>query len=128
MQKLVRATAVAVVLSVALVAGAAAVESGPARVYSDFASDGVLECGHSEGDLRAVLNDASIYQYGDPVTLNRLKLAIRRQLEGGCPGIAQEGSGGGLTNGWMVLVGAVLLLLTLGSGGWAARRAFQARR
>lgn len=129
MQKLVRAATVAAVLAVTFVAGAAAAESGPARVYSDFARDGVLKCGdHSEADLRAVLNDASIYQYGDPVALNRLKLAIRRQLEGGCPGFAEERSGGGLTNGWMVLVGGVLLLLTLGSGGWAARRAFQARR
>lgn len=128
MQTLVRAVAVAVVLSVAFVAGAAAAESGPARVYSDFARDGVLSCGHSEADLRAVLNDASIYEYGDPVTLNRLKLVIRRQLEeGGCPGIANE-EPGGLTAGWMVLVGSVLLLLTLGSGGWAARRAYQARR
>jgi hypothetical protein len=126
MQKLVRATAVAVVLSVALVTGAAAAQSGPARIYSDFARDGVLKCGHSEADLRAVLSDASIYQYGDPVTLNRLKLAIRRQLEVGCPGMASEKSG--LTGGWMVVGGSVLLLLTLGSGGWAARRAFQARR
>jgi hypothetical protein len=127
MQTLVRAVAVAVVLSAAFVAGAAAAESGPARVYSDFARDGVLSCGHPEADLRAVLNDASIYQYGDPVTLNRLKLAIRRQLEeGGCPGIGNEESRG-LTDGWMV-VGSVLLLLTLGSGGWAARRAYQARR
>jgi hypothetical protein len=126
MQKLVSAVA-SVVGSVALVAGAAAAESGPARVYSDFARDGVLSCGHPEADLRAVLNDASIYQYGDPVTLSRLKLAIRRQLaEGECPGTATEGSG--LTGGWMVLAGSVLLLLTLGSGGWAARRAFQARR
>ena len=128
MQTFVRAVAVAVVLSVAFVAGAAAAESGPARVYSDFARDGVLSCGHPEADLRAVLSDASIYQYGDPVTLNRLKLAIRRQLEeGSCPGIGKEESGG-LTGGWMVLVGSVLLMLTLGSGGWAARRAYQARR
>jgi hypothetical protein len=128
MQTLVRAAAVAVALWVVLVAGAAAAESGPARVYSDFAQDGTLECGHSEADLRAVLNDASIYQYGDPVTLNRLKLEIRRQLEeGSCPGIGSEESGG-LTGGLLLLVGSVLLLLTLGSGGWAARRAYQARR
>jgi hypothetical protein len=126
MQRLVRALAVAAVLALALAAGAVAVQSGPARVYSDFAQDGVLECGHPKADLRAVLDDATIYQYGDPVTLSRLKLAIRRQLAVGCPGATSESSG--LTGGWMVLIGAVLLLLVLGSGGWAARRAFQGRR
>ena len=126
MRSSARAVVVFVALALALVGGAAAAESGPARVYSDFARDGVLKCGHSKADLQAVLNDASIYQYGDPVTLNRLKLAIRRQLARGCPGFTDEGSD--LTEGRMVLVGSVLLLLTLGSGGWAARRAFQARR
>lgn len=122
----VRALVVVVALAVALGGGTAAAESGPARVYSDFARDGTLRCGHSKADLQAVLNDASIYQYGDPVTLHRLKLAIRRQLARGCPGITDDGPS--LTEGRMVLVGSALLLLTLGSGGWAARRAFQARR
>jgi hypothetical protein len=125
MRRLARAAIISVGLWVAFV-GAAAAQSGPGRIYSDFARDGVLECGYSKAELRAVLNDASLYQYGDPVRLNRLKLAIRRQLAGGCPGTAGESSGG--TQGWMVVIGGVLLLLTLGSGGWAARRAFQARR
>lgn len=126
MRKQARTTLVAVVAFLALIASAGAESSGPAQIYSDFARDGVLSCGHSEADLRSVLDDASINQYGDPVTLSRLKLAIRRQLAGGCPGSADEGSG--LTGGWMVLIGSALLLLTLGSGGWAARRAFHARR
>jgi hypothetical protein len=56
----------------------------PAGVYSDYASDGQLSCDHSRGDLSAVLSDASINQYGDPLTLARLKLTIRRQLVAGC--------------------------------------------
>jgi hypothetical protein len=126
MRRSARAVVVSGAFALALVGGAAAATSGAAEVYSDFARDGVLECRHSEADLRSVLEDASIYQYGDPVTLNRLKVAIRRQLARGCPAIEDEESG--LTEGRMVVVGSALLLLTLGTGGWAARRAFQARR
>jgi hypothetical protein len=116
--------ALVALLALSLLAGsAAAAKSGPAEVYSDFARDGTLSCTHSETDLRAVLDDASIYQYGDPVTLARLKLAVRRQLARGCPGIGGEDSG--FTEGRMVLVGSALLLVTLGTGGWAARRAFR---
>jgi hypothetical protein len=126
MRRRVRAQLLSLVVALVVAAGAGAAESGPARIYSDYARDGVLSCGHSEADLRAVLNDASIYQYGDPVTLNRLKLAIRRQLARGCPGLAGEESV--LKEGRMVLVGSVLLLVTLGTGGWAVRRAFLGRK
>jgi hypothetical protein len=117
-------TALVALAALLLLAGSAiAAKSGPAEVYSDFARDGALSCTHSEADLRAVLDDASIYQYGDPVTLARLKLAIRRQLARGCPGIGGEDSG--FTEGRMMLVGSALLLITLGTGGWAARRVFR---
>jgi cobalamin biosynthesis Mg chelatase CobN len=148
----------------------------PATVYSDFAEDGVLSCCHSRSALRGVLNDASLHQYGDPLTFIQLKLAIRKQLAGGCrrrvasrprndtgtaageptygerigtqsaspkpkerstPSdhstrqAAEEGStsraGDSKESGGMVLVGVALLLLALGSGGWAARRAFGPR-
>jgi hypothetical protein len=154
-----------------------ALADGPPEVYSDFAEDGVLSCGHSRSALKAVLNDASIHQYGDPLTLIGLKHAIRKQLAGGCrrsegrldlsaqagsenaplatteskarsatlsrpkagsgPRRAESepfarpatagGSTGGRRDGRMVLLGVVLLLLTLGSGGWAVRRAFTDR-
>ncbi len=126
MRKRAETVLVAAALALAGAGTAMAAESGPARVYRDFARDGVLSCRHSTADLRAVLNDASIYQYGDPVTLNRLKLAIRRQLARGCPGITGEESR--FTKGRMMVVGSVLLLVTVGTGGWAARRAFLARR
>jgi hypothetical protein len=122
----VKAHALTVILALTVATGARAIEAGPARIYSDFARDGVLSCGHSEADLRAVLNDASIYQYGDPITLNGLKLAIRKQLANGCPGVAGEESV--LKEGRMVLVGSALLLVTLGTGGWAVRRAFLGRK
>jgi hypothetical protein len=141
----------------------------PGSVYSDFAEDGVLSCNHSRSALNGVLKDASLYQYGDPLTLLRLKLAIRRQLSGGCRRTASSSGSAGSRNaaepdlgagagavktlgrrgerstrepksasaatktagqrdGRMVLLGVGLLLLTLGSGGWAARRAFAARQ
>ena len=139
----------------------------PPDVYSDFATDGTLSCGHSRSALTGVLNDASIYQYGDPLTFLQLKLAIRRQLARGCRArsaadpeeaapsgtgaVGGTGSTKGATKkpqkpsrsvsgaqagsrtaqsdevergGAMMILGAGLLLLALGSGGWAAKRAF----
>jgi hypothetical protein len=72
---------------VALVAGllvAAPAAADPGDVYVDYASDGTLSCGHSRADLEGILTDASVNEYGDPLTLLRLKIAVRRQLNGGC--------------------------------------------
>jgi hypothetical protein len=159
---------------VALASPTTALAEGPPEVYSDFAEDGVLSCGHSRSALKATLNDASIHQYGDPLTFTGLRLAIRKQLAGGCrrrserlslftrsedpssattrskptqtrssrkagtPPTTTEGESiappttagvpiDGRRDGRMVLLGVVLLLLTLGSGGWAVRRAFTDR-
>jgi hypothetical protein len=72
-----------VVIALACSAGIAHAD-GPGDVYNDFAQDGKLSCNHSRADLLAVLRSGSINQYGDPYTLARLKLAVRRQLAGGC--------------------------------------------
>jgi hypothetical protein len=148
-----------------------ALADSPVEVYNDFASDGTLSCGHSRAALKGALNDASLQQYGDPLTSVQMKLAIRKQLAGGCrvivsvtptrgtfgpgesspgsvpseqtnkkqaPGasgseqstrqaaapIKTSGSADGKHGGGMILLGISLLLLALGSGGWAARRAF----
>jgi hypothetical protein len=155
---------------------ASALADSPVDVYNDFASDGTLSCGHSRAALKGALNDASLQQYGDPLTSVQMKLAIRKQLAGGCrviasvtptggtpsgpggsnpdvvpseqtnkkqearkgPGgssseqstrqaaapIKTSGSADGKHSGGMILLGISLLLLALGSGGWAARRAF----
>ena len=175
MRKWVSATAIVA----ALVYAQPLLADTPASVYSDFAEDGVLSCGHSRSALKGALNDASLHQYGDPLTFLGLKLAVRRQLAGGCrrlshtaatenPDASETAPGagaptspstgsrtrrnGGSTegqrplpetedkaavaedtqaaeqSGGMVLVGVILLLLTLGSGGWAARRAFVSRQ
>jgi hypothetical protein len=154
-----------------------ALADSPAAVYSDFAEDGVLSCGHSRPALKGVLNDASLHQYGDPLTFIQLKFAIRKQLAGGCrrriasrpagstgsaaPDESNSGPGSSSSSGspktrqgppssdqpltqateqgktssddskqsgGMLLLGVGLLLLTLGSGGWAARRAFDNRQ
>jgi hypothetical protein len=160
------------VLAVLAFAGPALADS-PADVYSDVAEDGVLSCGHSRSALKGLLNDASLHQYGDPLTFIQAKLAVRKQLEGGCkrriasrpsggaapsesgsdPGSSasggpkqsrtppstdqpsrqaaeqnRKGSEDSKQSGGMVLLGVGLLLLTLGSGGWAARRAFGDRQ
>src|SRR5262245_35936908 len=162
------------VVAAALVGASSAFADNPPAVYSDYAQDGVLSCSHSRAALKSVLNDASFQQYGDPLTMLGLKLAVRKQLAGGCRreeratlpigaaavGSAEPPSTGGTASekqqtrgvrkrpqsapnstghtradavadapterqgGWMVFLAVALLLLTLGSGGWAARRAF----
>jgi hypothetical protein len=78
-----RTSLIAVVIAFAFATGAAYAD-GPADVYNDYAQDGQLSCSHSRSALQNVLRSGSINQYGDPYTLARLKLAIRRQLAGGC--------------------------------------------
>ena len=165
----------ALVVLAGLVFATPALADSPVKVYNDFASDGTLSCGHSRAALKGALNDASLQQYGDPLTSVQMKLAIRKQLASGCrvlvsvtptrgtragpgesnPGAvpseqtnekqkARKGPGGssseqstreaapiktsgsadGKHSGGMILLGISLLLLALGSGGWAARRAF----
>ena len=166
----------ALVVLAGLVFATPALADSPVKVYNDFASDGTLSCGHSRAALKGALNDASLQQYGDPLTSVQMKLAIRKQLAGGCrvltsvtrsrgtssgpdesgPGavpreqtnkkqdarkraggsgseqstrqaaapIKTSGSADGKQGGGMILLGISLLLLVLGSGGWAARRAF----
>jgi hypothetical protein len=163
----------ATVTVAALAVAPAAAGGGPGSVYSDYATDRALSCNHSRADLRAALSDASLNQYGDPYTMVGLKLAVRKQLAGGCrrrgrkplyeppaAGVAPRigtSAGPGATgrqkprnsqtrqrhasstaaplehaesqgqDRGMLLLGAGLLLLTLGTGGWAARRALSGR-
>jgi hypothetical protein len=104
----------------------------PATVYNDYASDKVLSCNYSRADLQAVLNDATLSQYGDPYTLVGLKLAVRKQLAGACKqAVAGEGKGdgdGASQDGRLRLLGVGLLLLVLATAGWAVRRGFSGRQ
>jgi hypothetical protein len=93
-----RASALAVVLA-ALLLGAGPAAADPSDVYVDYATDGTIECTHSRGDLEGILTDASINEYGDPLMLTRLRIAVRRQLAAGCvrggtaPAAAPEAEG-----------------------------------
>jgi hypothetical protein len=98
-----RASLAAIFVACVFATGAWA--GGPGDVYNDFAADGKLSCNHSRADLEAVLGSGSLNQYGDPLTLERLKLAVRKQLAGGCrqtsranPG-TNTSSGGGTSKG-----------------------------
>ena len=74
-------------LVAALAAGvwaASALAASPAQIYNGYVRSGRLSCSYSRGDLEALLRSGSINQYGDPLTLARLKLAARRRLAGGC--------------------------------------------
>src|SRR5215218_597009 len=74
----------AFVVLAGLAFAASALADSPVDVYNDFASDGTLSCGHSRAALKGALNDASLQQYGDPLTSMQMKLAIRKQLASGC--------------------------------------------
>jgi hypothetical protein len=102
-----RASLAAIVVGFACATGVARADGGPGAVYNDYAQDGVLSCNHSRADLTAVLRSGSLNQYGDPLTLARLKLAVRKQLAGGCrkgsgkqgQASASAGTSGGATTG-----------------------------
>jgi hypothetical protein len=78
-----RASLVVVVLALCVTASTAYAAS-PGVIYTDFAQDGKLSCTYSHSDLEAALRSGTLNQYGDPLTLARMKLAVRKQLAGGC--------------------------------------------
>jgi hypothetical protein len=117
----------AVIVLAVLACVPTAVAADPASVYSDYADDRVLSCDHSRADLEAALNDATLNQYGDPYTLIGLKLAVRKQLAGSCRQAGERADDDG-PDRRLRLLGAGLLLLALGTAGWAARGAFNRRR
>src|SRR6266496_784890 len=74
-------------LAAVLLAGlwaTAALAANPAQIYTDYVRTGHLSCSYGRGELEGVLQSGSINQYGDPLTLARLKLAARRHLAGSC--------------------------------------------
>ena len=84
-------SSVAACLAALAFVGAAGADTPP-DVYSDFALDGSLSCGHSRAALKGVLTDATIHQYGDPLTFRpqaRGAKAIGRELPS-----REAGSGG----------------------------------
>src|SRR6187551_2306676 len=78
-----RASLVVVVLALCVTASTS-YAGGPGAVYTDFVQDGKLSCNHSRSDLEAALRSGTLNQYGDPLMLARMKLAVRKQLAGGC--------------------------------------------
>jgi hypothetical protein len=91
-----------------------------AEVYNDFAADGKLSCNHSRADLLAVLRSGEINQYGDPLTMTKLRLAVRRQLASGC----KKSEGGSSTTKRASLIAAVLGAVAIGA--WLTKRGLNA--
>jgi hypothetical protein len=107
------------VVLVALWLAPAAAAADPTRIYTDFGLDGKLSCKYTPKDLEAALHDATLNEYGDPYTIAGLKMAIRRQLAGGC---THAHGGSGAAESSSILIGGGAFLVLLGTGGWAARR------
>jgi hypothetical protein len=78
-----RLTVVCASLLLAFIPAAAAkAPPGPIDVYLDFAGNGHLTKHYPNALLRAIINDASLNQYGDPLLMMRLRRAARLQLAG----------------------------------------------
>jgi hypothetical protein len=78
---------------------ASALAANPAQIYNAYVRSGHLSCSYGRGDLEALLRSGSINQYGDPLTLARLKLAARRHLAGSCQNVsASTTTPGGTTS------------------------------
>jgi hypothetical protein len=120
-----------------LLLAAAPAPADPSDVYSDFVNTGTLQCDHPKSDLEAVLNDAVLDQYGNPLVLARLKRLIRKDLANGCYAASSSagtstdaGSGGG---GGGSLLGAPELLagvaiVAVAAVGYFGRRRLPGRR
>jgi hypothetical protein len=67
---------------------ASGLAASPAQIYNDYVRSGHLRCSYTKADLEALLRSGSINQYGDPLTLARLKLAARRHLAGSCQNVS----------------------------------------
>ena len=61
-----------------------ALAADPSDIYTDYVTHGKLKCGYSRGDLNALLKDATLAEYTDPLTLQGLRVAVRGQLAGSC--------------------------------------------
>ena len=67
-----------------------ALAASPAQIYNDYVRSGRLRCSYGKADLEALLRSGSINQYGDPLTLAKLKLAARRHLAGSCRNVSSS--------------------------------------
>jgi len=77
-----RLAVVCVSLVLALIPEAVAkAPPGPTDVYTDFANHGHLTKHYPSALLRAIANDASLNQYGDPLQMLRLRREVRVQLQ-----------------------------------------------
>jgi len=122
----------ALIVLVCALASAAYASGGPGAVYSEFVSTGKVSCSHSRVDLEAVLHSGTLNQYGDPLTLARLKLAVRKLLASGCSqqqSAASERVANGGNESFLAGRGLVLILLVaaVALGGWLTKRALSGR-
>jgi hypothetical protein len=122
-----------------LAAAVGPAQADPADVYTDFVNTGKLRCDHPKSDLEAVLNDAVLDQYGNPLVLAKLKRLIRKDLANGCYAAGSSGStttsgaGGGGGGGGDSFLGAPELLagvaiVAVAVVGFLGRRRLPARR
>lgn len=125
MTKMKRFGVLGVTSLLALVSVSAAISASPREIYKDYADNGRLDRNYSDADLRAVLADAAIQGYGNPVVTPRLRTEVRKQISGvDVKAVGRSGS--------LPFTGVDLALVTAGAGflllmGWGFRRLGRAR-
>ncbi len=65
-------------LVLTVVVSSVAFAATPQDIYNDFVDNGKLDNTYSDADLRAYLNDATISQYADRATKDRLDTLVRQ--------------------------------------------------
>jgi hypothetical protein len=103
--------------------------SDPTDVYVDFANHGRLTKQYPSALLRAIVNDASLNQYGDPLVMMRLRRAARLQLQtepvrtSDVRSKAPTASAEPLLNTKTLVIVAVIIVLAVGALRIASARA-----
>lgn len=125
MTKIKRLGVLGVASLLALVAVSAALSASPREIYKDYVDNGRLDRNYSDADLRAVLANASIQGYGNPVVTPGLRTEVRKQLGG----LRVKTVG---RSGVLPFTGVDLALVSAGAGflllmGWGFRRLGRAR-
>jgi hypothetical protein len=131
-----RRAALLAALLLAVLVPAAPASASSATIYTGFVNTGTIPCTAPKADLTGLLNDASLEEYADPLTLRAARLKARQILAHGCQATAaaaaaqptrHKGSSGG-TPGLGTLAAVAALIAGTAAAGLALRRMIASRR
>lgn len=103
-----------------LVLAVPAMAATPSEIFNDYVADGDLDGDYTDAELRAVLDDAMLEEYGDQAALGDLRNLVRQMLAGEAAQPSQGRSTFPFTGFEIAL--ALLGSVALIGGGVAIRR------